>query len=274
VEGLIYGRHSFSSSRNNVQPGIHRLTRVEMEVRAVVQPSGPSNSSSCQSPLHVPLHPRRSLQSMSILRPVVSALVRRGLTVGAALGISAFPVSVWAIRSEGVIEGIRSSTAQLLQRPDDAMSINTRAAQTSHTNSDLTQFAKITGGWEKEIDPRTQKTFYVNHGLREWSWEPPLLDATANEMDVHREEKGRTVHIAGGVGGVAVAVGAAGMGVVALQRGRLQDESLSKQDTYTTTARGGGGGHVTGAAEEALAAARREVAAAKQDAQVAIKSST
>jgi hypothetical protein len=110
--------------------------------------------------------------------------------------------------------------------------------------------------------------------LKEWSWEPPLLDATANEMDVHREEKGRTVHIALGVGGVAVAVGAAGMGVVALQRVRLQDESLSKQDTYTTTARGGGGGHVTGAAEEALAAARREVAAAKQDAQVAIKSST
>ena len=213
---------------------------------------------------------------MSILRPVVSALVRRGLTVGAALGISAFPVSVWAIGRESVIEGIRSSTAQLpqTQRPDDAMSINTRAAQTSHTNSDLTQFAKITGGWEKEIDPRTQKTFYVNHGLREWSWEPPLLDATANEMDVHREEKGRTVHIALGVGGVAVAVGAAGMGVVALQRVRLQDEALSKQDAYTTTARGGGGGYVAGAAEEALAAARREVAAAKQDAQVAINNST
>jgi len=147
------------------------------------------------------------------------------------------------------------------------------AAETSHTNSDLTECAKLTGGWQKEIDPRTKRTFYVNHGLREWSWfEPPLLEATANEMDVHREEKGRTVHIALGVGGVAVAVGAAGMGVVALQRVRLQDEALSKQDAYTTTARGGGGGYVAGAAEEALAAARREVAAAKQDAQVAINS--
>ena len=69
-----------------------------------------------------------------------------------------------------------------------------------------------------------------------------------------------------------VAVGAADMAVVALQRVRLQDETLSKQDTYTTTARGGAGGYVAGAPEEALAAARRAFAAAKQDAQVAINS--
>ena len=113
-----------------------------------------------------------------------------------------------------MIEGTSSSTARLLESSD--------------SNSDLTTAAKHQGGWQKETDPRTGRTFYVNHEKREWNWEPPVLKALTHEMHVQSgEEKGlepvpQAMHvqsgeekgflrIAVGVAGVAVAVGAAGM---------------------------------------------------------------
>jgi hypothetical protein len=150
-----------------------------------------------------------------ISRFFLSGLARRGLAVAAALGISVFSPPVSAIGGrESVIEGMSSSTAQLLESSD--------------SNSDLTTAAKHQGGWQKETDPRTGRTFYVNHEKREWNWEPPESKALTHEVHVQSgEEKGlepvpQAMHvqsgeekgllrIAVGVAGVAVAVGAAGM---------------------------------------------------------------
>jgi hypothetical protein len=124
-------------------------------------------------------------------------------------------------------------------------------------------------GWQKEADTRTGRAFYVNHEAKEWSWEPPKVDASL--PDVQGESKGLGfVRIAVGVAGVAVAVGAAGVGGVVLRRIVLEDEALSEgahvKDSYRYS--GGGGGNVGGVSEEALEAARQEVKAAKQDAKV------
>ena len=30
-------------------------------------------------------------------------------------------------------------------------------------------------GWEEDVDPRTGRTFFVNHKIKKWSWNPPML---------------------------------------------------------------------------------------------------
>ncbi len=205
----------------NLRLEIHRRTSVElwhMQGSAGMQSSFSTNHSpTIQSEDHVSLPLRGSAGTSArsrISRPFLSALARRGLAVAAALGISVLspPVPVSAIGRESVIEGTSSSTARLLESSD--------------SNSDLTTAAKHQGGWQKETDPRTGRTFYVNHEKREWNWEPPVFKALTHEMHVQSgEEKGLEpvphamqsgegkglLRIAVGVAGVAVAVGAAGM---------------------------------------------------------------
>ena len=53
----------------------------------------------------------------------------------------------------------------------------------------VTQAAELPGGWQNDTDPRSGRTFYLNHASREWSWQPPLLEATANEMDLQSVEE-------------------------------------------------------------------------------------
>jgi hypothetical protein len=37
----------------------------------------------------------------------------------------------------------------------------------------------LADGWEADVDPRTGKTFYVNHIIKKWSWNPPVAMAAA-----------------------------------------------------------------------------------------------
>ena len=38
----------------------------------------------------------------------------------------------------------------------------------------------LADGWEEDVDPRTSKTFYVNHRIKKWSWNPPAPPVVAS----------------------------------------------------------------------------------------------
>ena len=34
----------------------------------------------------------------------------------------------------------------------------------------------VQGGWLQDVDPRTGKTFFVNHVTKQWSWDAPVAE--------------------------------------------------------------------------------------------------
>jgi hypothetical protein len=59
----------------------------------------------------------------------------------------------------------------------------------------VTKAAELPGGWQNDTDPRSKKAFYVNHTSREWSWEPPLLDATVDLQSVQESESSESLRV-------------------------------------------------------------------------------
>lgn len=47
-------------------------------------------------------------------------------------------------------------------------------------------------GWEEDVDPRTGRTFYVNHKIKKWSWNPPVSPAATNAATKPKDSQSST----------------------------------------------------------------------------------
>jgi hypothetical protein len=183
---------------------------------------------------------------------VLQAITRSSFAVISALMISSFSTSVAAFGGGRAAESESAEQHRML---------NTEAA--AKTSANRGEAAPVLApGWQQEVDPRSGRTFYVNHASKQWSWDAPLVEnfphhakddshkqsteealsmtdaankrlhATLESIqegvpELWRRVESRPVHVAVGVAGVAVATGIAGATAVGVRRSALQDSALS-----------------------------------------------